>query len=430
MPTRLHAVIETPRSILDLRFSEFMWFLTFNALLFSDIISTYSGFSFLDEFITCSIALIAVVKVIWDWKQEELLVSPSMMAAFFSLVIFVCLGLLENYFWNVQTYNIPILIDLFTCIKYPLILLCSLYLFRMASSDLFRYIVIEAKILAVLLFILALVSQVISTGMVRDVRFGIKSFRFLCSHPTALVAMGVALTLVFLRDSDHNRSWIILSLIVIASSMRSKGLVFCILTLILLFVMRKGRKLNAIHVILCIIASIVIGWDQYVSQFQAEGYARTELTRASFEIASDYFPFGPGFGTFGSSVTGQGAYYSQLYYDYGISEVWGLAEGNTFFLSDTFWPTVIGQFGYLGLVVYLVLIGSLFVCAYQMAGRRRIVAVACFSYLLISSTAESAFFHPMSVTLGFVLGMCASTGSIINVPHDSRSPWWRRQETI
>ena len=68
-----------------------------------------------------SIALIAVVKVIWDWKQEELLVSPSMMAAFFSLVIFVCLGLLENYFWNVQTYNIAILIDLFTCIKYPLI---------------------------------------------------------------------------------------------------------------------------------------------------------------------------------------------------------------------------------------------------------------------------------------------------------------------
>lgn len=394
---------ETP--LLDMMFTDIIWIVVFNIVLFSGCIGATLGFTYLDELATVGMAAATAAKLIRDWGAGELYVRPSGIVAALALVLLVLIGLYGGALSGVQDSERAILIDVLTCVKFPLMLLCSLYMLRRASRDLMRVIERECKVVVAALLLLAVANVFLDFGMGAEPRLGIRAFQFLCGHPTGLVALGVSLVLVLLRDPERNRAWILLGLLLIASSLRSKGLVFCALTVTLLVVMRRGRKLNALHGLLCAVLAVIIGWDQFAVSFMTEGYARTELTKASLEIAADHFPLGTGFATFGSSVTADAAYYSQLYFDYGLATVWGLEPGHTNFLSDTFWPTVVGQFGVLGTITFLVLVGALFKLAYDSAGGRRIALVCCFAYLLISSTAESAFFHPMAVPLALCLAL-------------------------
>ncbi len=73
---------------------------------------------------------------------------------------------------------------------------------------------------------------------------------------------------------------------------------------------------------------------------------RIVLANASVEIASDKFPFGSGLGTFGSWMSKVN--YSDIYHEYGVSDYWGLSPQNDQYLNDTYWPMIIGEFGFLG----------------------------------------------------------------------------------
>ena len=391
--------------LLDMKFSDALLLVFFNLMLFSGCVSAQTGFGYLDDLGAACMVLAAIVKLAGDRSRRELSVSHWGIAAAFGLVCFAFIGLVGNAVWNVQSSVRPVLVDLLTCVKFPATLIGALYVLDGCSHDFVRLAETEVRVIVTALFCLAVLNLFVDFGMGGDFRYGLRSFVFLCGHQTALTAMGVCLTIVLLRDARRNLPWIVLSLLIVASGLRAKGLVFCAMVIVLLFVLRGGRKLNAVHIILCALLALVIGWDQYTSQFQSDGYARTELARAAFEVAADHFPIGTGFGTFGSNVSGELAYYSPLYYEYDLATVWGLWPGESSFLSDTFWPTILGQFGYLGLFVFVALIGSLFVICYRRAGVRRIVTICAFGYLLISSTSESAFFHPLAVSIAFSLAL-------------------------
>ena len=80
--------------------------------------------------------------------------------------------------------------------------------------------------------------------------------------------------------------------------------------------------------------------------------ARTVLTVDSFDVAADHFPAGAGFGRFGSAIAA--TTYSPEYLKRGYQDVWGLGrtaeEGR--FLTDTEWPAVIGETGFLGAIAF------------------------------------------------------------------------------
>jgi hypothetical protein len=109
--------------------------------------------------------------------------------------------------------------------------------------------------------------------------------------------------------------------------------------------------------------------------------ARTVLTLDSFAVAADHFPFGAGFGRFGSAVAQSN--YSPEYVARGYPDIWGLGrsaeEGR--FLTDTEWPAIIGETGFFGAFAFaLGLVGIL------RAGRR------------LLRTARSALFRWVGVT--------------------------------
>ena len=156
---------------------------------------------------------------------------------------------------------------------------------------------------------------------------------------------------------------------------------------------------------------VIVSARQFVYYFHSLGTeaARTALTQASLRIAEDHFPFGTGFGTFASAFSADP--YSKVYYLYHIQNVWGISRQYNAFISDTFWPMILGQTGWLGLVCYAAALLLLFSVIYHMRKHNAYSfasALAAFFYLLISSTSESAFVNTMAVPLAFLLGVLLS----------------------
>lgn len=76
------------------------------------------------------------------------------------------------------------------------------------------------------------------------------------------------------------------------------------------------------------------------------------------KTANTYFPFGSGFATFGSDQAARN--YSRLYYQYGFNSLFGMNTKDGSFLSDTFWPMAIGQFGWIGSILYILIYVRIF----------------------------------------------------------------------
>ena len=84
--------------------------------------------------------------------------------------------------------------------------------------------------------------------------------------------------------------------------------------------------------------------------------ARVALVHTSLSIGKDFFPLGVGFGQFGSPTSNN--WNSRVYQMYGIDKVWGLTgdSDDVNFMYDTFWPMILGETGYLGTLMYLLIL--------------------------------------------------------------------------
>ena len=93
---------------------------------------------------------------------------------------------------------------------------------------------------------------------------------------------------------------------------------------------------------------------------------------------------------------------------YGISNVYGLSQQMSEYISDSFWSMMLGQFGWIGTLLFCAAILALFI---QIQALRKFnrgfyaSGLSILAYLLISSVAESAFVNPMAIPLAVYLGM-------------------------
>jgi hypothetical protein len=132
--------------------------------------------------------------------------------------------------------------------------------------------------------------------------------------------------------------------------------------------------------------------------------ARIALYEGSIEIARDHFPLGVGLGRYGSWLSR--IHYSDVYRQYGLDEVYGLSQENPQFITDTFWPQILGETGFIGLVAYGVFLGWLGLRLIQLARRQdvppagRAVVLAAgmvFAQTLVESLASVILASPSQV---------------------------------
>ena len=131
---------------------------------------------------------------------------------------------------------------------------------------------------------------------------------------------------------------------------RSKGLAF-VSTFIFMkygrFLLQKARLLYILSIALVSFLSGLSRLRQYIS-FSSSG--REVLWIGSFTLMRICFPFGSGFGTFASHISGK--YRSEVYNFINIWEFWKSDGSATAILGDAGYPYYIAQFGIFGIFLF------------------------------------------------------------------------------
>lgn len=95
----------------------------------------------------------------------------------------------------------------------------------------------------------------------------------------------------------------------------------------------------------------MLGSLRYEEILLGEFTPRLKLAVSSITLAVENFPLGTGLSTFGSATSVDA--YSPLYGELGLSNHYGMTSSDPRFLMDTFWPMLIAEIGFLGVLFYL-----------------------------------------------------------------------------
>lgn len=201
-------------------------------------------------------------------------------------------------------------------------------------------------------------------------RFGVPIIIGPFAHPgyfgtlMALAGIGILTYRSTIRKTKFGFLLLAGTLLALVASFRRKTLLA--FGAVLLAFPLVTRKIRTIPIVVGLLGlTIFFGWDlistvlaaTYIEYFvDSESVARIRLTLDAPIVAASHFPFGAGFGRFGSGIARQ--YYSPEYIALGYPSVWGLGPTveSGKFLTDTFWPAVIGETGFFGCFAYVMAI--------------------------------------------------------------------------
>lgn len=184
-------------------------------------------------------------------------------------------------------------------------------------------------------------------------------------HFAYFAAAVISLSLTYLYCSDFSKRDKIIFLIMLSLGLlsgRSKFYGFFVLAtaMIIYFSFTNKIKLNFKTVS---ISLLTLCFMLFVARNKIELYfmqgiigdldkdeiARYVIYATSIDVFKDYFPFGSGFASYGTFYSGE--FYSSIYGEYGIDNVWGMTKNSHTFIADTFYPSL-AQFGVIGFLLY------------------------------------------------------------------------------
>ena len=370
-------------------------------------------FQYFDEMFAASSIPIAM------WRGRGLKLRIIKNSFLLPLVIFMAAGLAGSLINRFQPAG-NTMSDLFLNLKFWLAIYVGYHVFGGMNLGIYADRIYRHCSFIVFIyisfFLIALIATIFSIEWVSvfsDRRYGFNSIVLFYSHPSMLSASCLFLLSVVFALKGHisKGSWCIAVLIFFAvGSLRTKDIAACasFFTLyVFIFIFKRKFTLKYILILLPLI--ILIGWHQIEFYFvEIEMSARNQLTVRSFNIARDFFPFGTGFATYGSAFSTNP--YSPVYWMYSLNTVHGLMPYSHSFVSDTFWPMILGQTGFIGLAAYVVLFYRLFrrIQTIDYNSYLYVSALFIFFYMAISSTSSSAFVHYSAVSFAFITGVLLS----------------------
>lgn len=167
--------------------------------------------------------------------------------------------------------------------------------------------------------------------------------------------------------------------------------------------------------------TLYVGAD--VQVYILQDSARSKLTLGGFELATQHFPWGAGFGRWGSSPAATD--YSPEYIRRGFQYLYGLGPGEAgMFLNDTQWPSIIGEAGWIGAGCFAVAVVLVGVMLMRKTGPLetplvrwiRISGLLWLVVLLIESIGAPVFVSAPSYPFAF-----AAVGIVASIRHSMRT---------
>ena len=306
-------------------------------------------------------------------RMEDLLICC------FSVVV-AAAGLYGNFRFGIQDAKAAIIIDLFSHLKFACMFLGATAFWRVNRVDygsVIRLPVLLAKGYVAVMFAFGVLNLVVNLGMYAEIRYGLRVYSFIFGTPgivtnTVLFIIALLLMECAVKPGKMNRIWLAMSEALLILVLKSRSLilamVFAALYVSLIIEKKHSLKLRGA---LILAAAGVIGYPQYQKYFVNGVKANTGraprllFLEGGIQLFKEYFPFGTGFGTFGSSSAAK--YYSELYYTLGFDTVAGMSPTDPICLNDTFWPMIFAQLGLFGATAYILLFGEILLKMYQRA---------------------------------------------------------------
>lgn len=345
----------------------------------------------------------------WIWSKKKKLF-------FVFIIIFWICGWGGSIFYHYQPF-LNTIKDAYVNIKFFMAVGASFFIF---ADDNINFKKLKKKmwpflyVIVSLLFILCLLDLcfgIFST----ETRAGMRAIKMFYSTYTGLVGECVflsAICLWFFKEQKRRILPLLSMLVFIMLSTRrvkAMGALACLM-LVYVLVFYKRQKISRKMKLLVggvVAIAVVVGLGQMLYYYGKLGTesARAVLTLGAPFVAKDHFPFGSGWGTYGSAFSVEP--YSPVYGAYHMDRIWGMSANFNSFISDTFWPMILGQTGFFGFSAY---VGAMVVFTgkiYRLRKNKNAFSsgVFLFLYLLIASTSESAFVNPIAIPMAFWIGL-------------------------
>lgn len=244
-------------------------------------------------------------------------------------------------------------------------------------------------------------------------------------HPNVYAASVIALSMVYLFSSNYTKKDKLIFLVLLSAcvlSGRAKAYGFFVMAAFLILYLNKPErlKLNFKTAAITLSMLFVVG---FVAKEKIQLYfvdsitgdekdmaARAILYITSAEILQDYSPFGSGLATFGTHASR--VYYSPIYAEYHIDNVWGLSKQMSSYIADTYYPSL-AQFGYVGIGLYVLFWIYVLSKAFILLRRTEnfsmfIQVILIVGYLAIENIAEATFTGHKGFFMMFLLGLSLS----------------------
>lgn len=387
-------------------------FLLFLILLFQNILEQYINIlKYFDEGLFVLLFITAIYKVFRDRRDlianNENLVKNNLIILFCMIIMFV-VGIAANIIYKYQVLP-AILADILLVFKGFISYVSITIIFNNISLAKYSKIINNTlRVISVLAFIMILINYFFNIFPIKDIRFGLPSQRLLFTEPTYLATFAISVMILltfFIKSYNKNIYFSILMSIVVCSTLRSKAIMFIAIYLFLyVLIVVNDFRLNTKSIVGVGIVASVAGGNQIFRYLSNIDWARPRLMVKSFEVALDHFPVGGGFATF--ATWNSGVYYSPLYYQYDLSNTWGLQPDFYMFVGDTYWPAILGQFGFLGLISILVILIMIYknICINE-DKYKYFQQLSILLYLLLLSTGETSFMSPVATLLCVIMAI-------------------------
>lgn len=216
---------------------------------------------------------------------------------------------------------------------------------------------------------------------------------------------------LFTKETKRNRNIALLLVLtgMLAPKFKFMGEVVCFIGFVYFVKNRLNFKSpkTIIYAVLLVTVILMVTWTRfdvyYVSGLSNDELARPMTYKTSLRILWDYLPFGSGMGSF--ACNGAWKYYSPLYYEYNLNQVWGLNEGGGF-ICDAYYPTL-AQFGIVGVFFFCWFWKRRLVAFNRIVDMRYYrVAMLTFCCLAIEQTADSSWLSGKGMGYCMLIALC------------------------
>lgn len=305
------------------------------------------------------LGVVSILYLVFFINKIERRDATTIMLLLLAVVIGVVSNLISGLVHSVKSIGIDLIIETKIILTF---LMMKYFVNDNEKTAIINAFVPLAKLFTVASFICGIISQFTNIGMTTGERYGLKSFKFIFDFnhqyfAVYVLVFGVLVCNTIMKENIRSRYFVI-AIIAILFSTKAPALIFTTVFVGLYFYFKNHKRIEPWVIVIGAIAFVFVGWFQINEYLINDETPRRMFFEYGFKTANNYFPLGSGFSTFGSGEAAKN--YSPLYYQYGWENKFGMSPTDTAFLNDTYWPSLLGQFGYIGLLLYVVVYFRLF----------------------------------------------------------------------